>query len=63
MNKDAYKKHPEQLKALAHEAIYQIEKNKYTLCTHWRDVEMNGEIIHIGLAHSGKNVEMEWNET
>lgn len=55
LGKDKYKKSPEQLKTLAQDAIYQIEKNKY-------DVGMNGEIIHIGLAHSGKNVEMVWIE-
>lgn len=62
LNKEDYeqqstdpKKKPELLKQLAKEAILQIEQNKY-------DCELTGEIIHIGLAHAGKDVEMIWKE-
>lgn len=41
--------------ACAEEAIQQIVENKY-------DCELSGEIIHIGLAHAGKSVVMEWIE-
>lgn len=55
MNKDEYRDNKESLKTLAHEAVNQIEKQRY-------DVELTGEVIHIGLAHSGKDVEVEWIE-
>lgn len=42
------------LKELANNAVHQIEEKKY-------DVSLNGEIIHIGLAHYSKIVEMCWN--
>lgn len=55
MKKEDFEKHPNALKNLAYEAINQIERNKY-------DIELTGDIIHIGLAHAGKEVEIIWRE-
>lgn len=53
MKKNVSENHSEALKQLAQEAIQQIEKQKY-------DNSLTGEIIHIGLAHAGKEIAMEW---
>ena len=50
-----YEKHPELLKEKCGEAIDQIKSNKY-------DISLQGKIIYIALAHSGKDVEMHWIE-
>lgn len=43
----------EELKQLALQAIQQIEDKKYSC-------DLGGKVVFIGLAHHGKNVEMEW---
>ena len=53
LKKEDHDKHPDQLKEKCVEALTQIEANHY-------DVAMQGEVIHIALAHSGKDVEMLW---
>lgn len=53
MKREDHDKHPDQLKEKCVEALTQIEANHY-------DVAMQGEVIHIALAHSGKDVEMLW---
>ena len=50
-----YEKHPELLKEKCEEAIDQIKSNKY-------DISLQGKIIYIALAHSGKDVEMVWTD-
>ncbi|MBS6183306.1 MAG: AAA family ATPase [Erysipelotrichaceae bacterium] len=53
LKKEEYDKHPELLKEKCEEALQQIETNRY-------DVTLHGQVIHIALAHSGKDVEMLW---
>lgn len=55
MSKDDYSDNKEVLQQLAQDALNQIDKQRY-------DIELTGEIIHIGLAHSGKDVEIAWIE-
>ena len=43
------------MKELAQRAVEQIKTKKY-------DAGMTGTVYYIGLAHFGKNVEMEWEE-
>ena len=50
-----YEKHPELLKEKCEEAIDQIKSNKYAM-------SLQGKIIYIALAHSGKDVEMVWTD-
>ena len=50
-----YDKHPEVLKMKCREALKQIESLQY-------DATLEGNSIHVALAHSGKEVEMEWVE-
>lgn len=50
---DEFEKHPDILKVKCKEALKQIETNKYSTA-------IQGPLIYIALAHSGKEVEMEW---
>lgn len=50
-----YTKESHKLEELADEAVHQIQEKKY-------DHELEGKIIHIGLAHCGKEVCMKWIE-
>lgn len=50
---DEFEKHPDILKDKCKEALKQIETNKYSTA-------IQGPLIYIALAHSGKEVEMEW---
>lgn len=49
------KEESQNLKELAQRAVEQIKTKKY-------DAGMTGTVYYIGLAHFGKNVEMEWEE-
>lgn len=55
LKKEEYDKHPELLKGKCEEALRQIETNHY-------DVSLSGQVVHVALAHSGKDVEMLWKE-
>ncbi|MFR0759813.1 MAG: AAA family ATPase [[Clostridium] innocuum] len=55
LKKEDYDKHPKLLKEKCEEALRQIEMNRY-------DITLSGQIIHIALTHSGKDVEMLWKE-
>jgi len=48
-----YTKDSEQLETLVNEAVKQIEDKRY-------DCELSGKVIHIGLAHCGKDAMMKW---
>ncbi|MFR6488362.1 MAG: AAA family ATPase [Clostridium sp.] len=55
LKKEEYEKRPELLQEKCKEAVEQIEANQY-------DIAISGNVIYIALAHSGKDVEMVWNE-
>lgn len=55
VKRDDFEKHPELLKERCEEALEQIGSNKY-------GASMQGQVIYIALAHSGKDVEMCWRE-
>ena len=53
LKKEEYEKRPELLQEKCKEAVEQIEANQY-------DIAISGNVIYIALAHSGKDVEMQW---
>lgn len=50
-----YSKEKDKLQQLAKEAIEQIMRNHY-------DHEIKGEVIYIGIAHCGKEINVQWKE-